>query len=932
MKQKLLGSLFSKMYKPNQFMEKFCTITCFLLLSSGLCQSQVLISDNFNYTTGNLVGNGGWTQTGTTATNPIQVSSSVLSYASGYPGLGGNSVALVTSGQDIYYNSPSTVSSGSIYCSFVVNVSAAQATGDYFFHFGTSATNTGTFYGRLYAKSSGAGYVIGMGKTSLTPTYGTTVLAFNTSYVIVVKYTFNSVSTTDDAVYAYVFSSALPSTEPLATPEVSVTADASTDATSIFGIALRQGSALNSATLSLDGVRAANSWLGAVGNTWTGATNTTFTTITNWSAGAVPTTTDNVAIPVTSNSPSYTSSSTVASLSIANGATLNNSGFLTVTNGLTNAGTINSGTINVGGSLTNSGSVAIGGTITLNGSSAQTISGTGSITNLTTNNSAGVTVTSGASNTQTISNILTLQAGVLTANGNIVLASTAAQTAYIDKVDGTVNTGSIAGNVTIQRYIPASGRKKYTLVSSPASGSTINAAWQEGGATVSGLGTHITNGQISNGFDGPATSTASIFTYNDGLGSGSKWSALANTDVNTLKAGNGYLLFVRGDRSENRPVTGNSSNTTLRAAGTVLTGNVTFATSGGTTGTPALLGGNGNYTLIANPYPSAINWNEVDGSSVRYITLSGVADAFTVYDPNIGTFATYDNGSGVTSPQTGVATGVQGKYIQSGQAFFVKATGATPSIVFREGAKNVVSTAIGNTVFGETAPKQQLNLNIYRTTDNVFADGVVAIFGNYKTAISKFTNFNETFALARNGQTLSIEGRPTVTGNDTLFFSLSNFGKREYSLVIDGSNFTNTTATLEDAYTGIKQPIDLSGVNKYNFTVTDDVKSSSNNRFIVTFGSTAKQIGDVVADNSLFVKMSPNPVSNQLQVSFKTADVDNTTIHIINSLGQIVKTVEAGKVNAGNISIPVANLSTGVYSIQLLSGGKNIATQKLVKE
>ena len=210
--------------------------------------------------------------------------------------------------------------------------------------------------------------------------------------------------------------------------------------------------------------------------------------------------------------------------------------------------------------------------------------------------------------------------------------------------------------------------------------------------------------------------------------------------------------------------------------------------------------------------------------------------------------------------------------------------------------------------------------------------GVVVVFGNYKTAVNKFSNFNETFALARNGQTFSIEARPTIADKDTLFFSLTNFGKRDYSLVIDGSNFKNAVATLEDAYTKTKQSIDLVGTTTYNFTVNDDAKSTSSDRFIITFGSTATQVADVVANNSLFIKMSPNPVVNQLQISFKTADTDNTTINIINSLGQVVKTVDAGKVNSGNLSIPVTNLSSGVYTVQLLKGGKNIATQKLVKE
>ncbi len=78
--------------------------------------------------------------------------------------------------------------------------------------------------------------------------------------------------------------------------------------------------------------------------------------------------------------------------------------------------------------------------------------------------------------------------------------------------------------------------------------------------------------------------------------------------------------------------------------------------------------------------------------------------------------------------------------------------------------------------------------------------------------------------------------------------------------------------------------------------------------------------------------MSPNPVANQLQVSFKTEKAEQATINVINSLGQVVKTVNAGKTDNGNITIPVSSLSAGIYTVQLLSGDKQISVQKIVKE
>ncbi len=524
-----------------------------------------------------------------------------------------------------------------------------------------------------------------------------------------------------------------------------------------------------------------------------------------------------------------------------------------------------------------------------------------------------VTVSPGAAIAVSTGNTLTVANGIL-------LQSNASGTASIANSDGT-----IIANVTVERYIPSNNRKRYVLVSSPVS-STLNAGWQEGGAIIAGYGTHITQagGANTNGYDGNATSGASLFTYNDDNASGSKWvaSSTATTTASSLAPGKGYLLFVRGDRAENRPATGNSSNTTLRATGVIGAGTVNLTLNTGVS----------KYTLIANPYPSAIDWNSVS------ITKNHLTNNFTVYDPNNAVFVS-SNGT-VKTPSVG---NQQAGYIQSGQAFFVQndETG-NGTIAFTEAAKTTAAaTDKDNTVFGVDNGKSQLNINIYHTSDKSFADGVVALFGsNYTTIvdskedITKFTNLNETFGLKRNGMVLGLEARPIVATNDTLFFSLSNFAKKSYNLVIDGSNFEpTTTAKLEDKFTGTTTALALDSSTNYSFIVTDDVASSSNDRFKIIFGNTPAST--VIADGaaaSLYVKMSPNPVTNQLQVSFKTATAEATSIKIVNNLGQVVKIVNAGKISTGNVLIPVSELASGVYSVQLLSADKVIRTQQVVKQ
>src|ERR1035438_7682380 len=152
--------------------------TCGLLLAAANLQATPLFSDSFSYPDGPLLGQGVWTITGTSVVNPIQVAS--------------GAAALTTTGQDAYSalpGGPVTIADGSsFYIGMSLNVSAAQATGDYFLHYSTTVGNTSTFQDRLYVKSSGAGYLLGWAGGSAGVAYGSTVLSFSTPYRVVMSY------------------------------------------------------------------------------------------------------------------------------------------------------------------------------------------------------------------------------------------------------------------------------------------------------------------------------------------------------------------------------------------------------------------------------------------------------------------------------------------------------------------------------------------------------------------------------------------------------------------------------------------------------------------------------------------------------------------------------------------------------------------------
>ncbi len=247
-----------------------------LCLFTGSAWGQMIpFAENFAYTTGNLLGQGGgWTLQGTDNTNPIQVTSPGLyypQYQSSGIGFAATVARNTAGGQDLFSNFTGTnsISSGSVYISALVKVTSATRGGDYFLSFKETTGSTLTvFKGRLYAKDSlGTGnLVFGVTKSASGPTapikWCPTYFTFGTTYLAVLKYTFYT-GTVNDSVSMYIFDPAnpFPVTEP-ATPNA-ITADAGSDGTGQRCVQLRQGT-VNSPVVIVDGIRAGIAWADAV--------------------------------------------------------------------------------------------------------------------------------------------------------------------------------------------------------------------------------------------------------------------------------------------------------------------------------------------------------------------------------------------------------------------------------------------------------------------------------------------------------------------------------------------------------------------------------------------------------------------------------------------------------------------------------------------
>jgi len=255
---------------------------------TGVCLSANLpFIEDFDYSTSSLITTHCWNAHSASGTNPITVTSASISYP-GYLSSGiGNEISLTTSGEDDS-RSFTAQTSGVLYASFLVNVTSATTGGDYFFHFGPSVIGS-TFRARVAVKKDASDNLFfGIAHTS-TPIYTTTAYSLNTTYLIVVKYSFVDGSANDVA--------AIYINPPLNQYEPSsgwlVNTDTPTDPTDIGTVALRQGTASSAPALILDGIRVSTDYTDIAGAvpppltaTWTGlASNNQWKNHLNWDNG-----------------------------------------------------------------------------------------------------------------------------------------------------------------------------------------------------------------------------------------------------------------------------------------------------------------------------------------------------------------------------------------------------------------------------------------------------------------------------------------------------------------------------------------------------------------------------------------------------------------------------------------------------------------------
>ena len=555
---------------------------------------------------------------------------------------------------------------------------------------------------------------------------------------------------------------------------------------------------------------------------WTGVSNTNWNNSANW-CGGVPTGTTDITIPAgLSNYPIINGVSSVHNVIISSGASLINNSSLQISGTISNSGTFNT---------TN-------GTIEMNGSTPQTIPANTFTNNTILNLIISNNVTLGGEDSLT--GILSFGGSNLSFNtgGFLTLKSSNSNTARAEDItnNSTTSGNTILGNVKVERFISARRAWRFLTVPVSATGAqTINAAWQEGqtsGNVIPGYGTQITGGALANGFDQGVNFNPSLKIYNTGA-----WVGLPNTNATPITNQQGYMLFVRGDRSINlsQGISATPTTTVLRSIGTLKTNNQSF--------TVAATG----FTVIGNPYAAPINlYNIAKANSTN------IQDNFYLWDPaitgtnGVGGYVNVSwNGSSYDITPSSGGSGLN-QYLQSGSAFLAKTIdGATSgTLVIKEADKSTTPSVVVNRPVNNTGGKLATNLYSKNSDGSVsIVDGVLNSYDSrYANSIDKYDaaklkNVSENLSIQSNGQSLAVERKQMTGYADTIFYNLLQEKVKGYKFefVAQSLDVNGLSGFLEDSYLNTSTPINLNGTTTYDFTIENIPGSWNPSRFRIVF-------------------------------------------------------------------------------------------------
>jgi hypothetical protein len=479
----------------------------------------------------------------------------------------------------------------------------------------------------------------------------------------------------------------------------------------------------------------------------------------------------------------------------------------------------------------------------------------------------GLTIAAGKTTTLNSNAQLTVN-GTLTNNGTLTLESGATL------VQGTGNTVAGSGTFNVKQALTG-----------------------DGGATPSGRFWYL----------GSPVSTANSGVFN-AAGNNRLWThSEANLAYTEITANNVSMAPLRG-----HVVRLGANETSVFTGGLLNTGNYSTNNTLTNSGTGTANG----YTLVSNPYPSYLNWDDAFAgasgisSSIWYRTFNST-NSTMVFDIYNATGAVATSNAGVTID----------KYIPPMQAFWIynPTNGTSGSVTFSNSMRSHqnnggLKDAIDFPAF------VRLNLENDGAIDQTvlyFDNNAAAGYDNFDSDKMMLANFAQVYSFVDNKK-LAINGMKSVKANKQVPLTVEFPTAKSYSFNATEVVMTDGIVILEDRLTKVFQDLTMNPV--YNF---DAAAGTDANRFVVHFQANSGVAGiETAEDNGIAILSN---ASGLVTITLSEELPAMGTIQIIDINGKVIATQA---INEQTTTMNI-NAATGVYHV-LVDSASKVARKKIV--
>lgn len=727
---------------------------------------------------------------------------------------------------------------------------------------------------------------ITMSNGTLSPVFTSTTA----NYTLSIPETVNKLSLTATAVeaLAVINVNGITVVSGTALQDINVTADITT-----FTISVTAADGVTKRAYTITAIKPRSSWTGTINVSWNNPGN--------WTNG-VPDRTKSAVITNANTLPAITGSESVNNLTIQAGAGISIAGGLQVV-----------------GNAVNNGIISGTGAITFSGATAQTLSGTGTINNLTINNAKGLSITPGTGNTQSLTGLLTITNGSLNTGDNLTLVSTADLTAGVAILPAGT---SINGRVTAQRWL--AGQRGFRTLGHPFHEPLPLNELMDNFA-ITGPGSGFTSGL---GF-----SSASALYYDSVATTPLLFQKPLSIAPNTASTplwsvARGIIAMVRGKGNEGLNAYPSNDQPTAFAAdvtGTLNQGSLTDYVLG----TNAA---NTSYNLVGNPYAAPINIRLLKSNGGALLSANngptGVSNTIYVFNP-------FKN-AGISSTPNQEVRGGMDAYTNDGStdiiipsfgAFFVHAKGAGNVIRFDESIKAADKTPVAVMGVGTTAAKLTLDIENKRGTwDQIKLrwDHKAGAAGTDAYDGPKLNNeLLDFYSISSDKTKLCIDSRSDSFNKEEVIPLGIKTQVQDATFRIKVTAYampSNVRVYLVDKLLGTETLLEKINDN-YAFALTSDEASKGDHRFEVAVRTAKIAAPNMEAAAAKGIRIVRNPFRDELIILLER-DVVSTTgttrLRLMDLEGRVVKTAVAAP-GTSLIKLKTGSLATGTYFVEVFN-------------